>query len=347
MKSVEASAPTRQEAIQKALSELGVELHEVEIEILDEGSPGFLGLGKRDVLVCVKAEHLLPDEKTEEQELDEKARRVAQGSADGRGTGGQRQREPRRDRGEARPTSKPTSKPKRRSERAPKPQAAQPQRSRPARPPRKERSQPVDRESADNLGKSAAALMNEIIAKMGMDGTVQNDLNEDGDIVLRVESTDSAILIGRKGRNLSAMQFLLNRMMLNSDEAETVDRIIVDVEGYIERRRESLEDMAFSLAKRAKESGRTVRVKPLNPQERRIIHLALEDDEDIRTFSLGNSLDRRVVIVPKGADDFEFREDRGRGRDHHQRVDASGAAAEESSSASDANERTDSETDES
>jgi len=77
---------------------------------------------------------------------------------------------------------------------------------------------------------------------------------------------------------------------------------VVDIEGYQDRRRKSLEEMALHLAGRAKEAGKEMRVKPLNPQERRIIHVTLEDDPDVRTFSLGNSLMRTVVISPKNAD---------------------------------------------
>jgi hypothetical protein len=67
--------------------------------------------------------------------------------------------------------------------------------------------------------------------------------------------------------------------------------------------------MALGLAQKAKDTGRNMRVKPLNPQERRIIHLTLENDTELRTFSLGSSLHRRVVIVPNNA------EDNGRGND--------------------------------
>ena len=122
---------------------------------------------------------------------------------------------------------------------------------------------------------------------------------KEGGTCLAVESPDSALLIGRKGRNLNALQYLINRMVpAERGSGETAERLLVDIEGYYERRRQSLEEMANHLAQRAKETGKEVRVKPLNPQERRIVHLVLEDDPDVQTFSLGNAALRSVVISP-------------------------------------------------
>ncbi|NIA16227.1 MAG: KH domain-containing protein, partial [Nitrospiraceae bacterium] len=142
---------------------------------------------------------------------------------------------------------------------------------------------------------------------------VTGESTEDGGARLNVESEDSAILIGRKGRNLQALQYILNRMMRGADAPDTVERFIVDIEDYLERRRDSLEEMAEQLAIKAKETGKEVRVKPLNPQERRIIHLALQDDPDLRTFSLGNTSMRTIVISPKNADRENTRSRRSRG----------------------------------
>jgi spoIIIJ-associated protein len=159
----------------------------------------------------------------------------------------------------------------------------------------------------------AAALLSEVIAKMGMEATVSHEPTEDGGVRLNVQSNDSAILIGRKGKNLQALQYLVNRMATAAETTEMPERILVDIENYLDRRRASLEEMARQLAQKAKESGRDIRLKPLSPQERRIIHLTLQDDPDVRTFSMGNSVLRTVVISPKSAGRDEGRPKRQRG----------------------------------
>lgn len=153
----------------------------------------------------------------------------------------------------------------------------------------------------DAQGDEAQSFMTELIQKMGITAGVQFNRIEDGGARLNVESEDGAILIGRKGRTLSALQYVVNRIISRGDTAENTERLIVDVGGYVDRRRESLEDMARNLAEKAKGTGRNMRLKPMSPQERRIIHVTLQGDEDVRTFSLGESLYRSVVISPKNA----------------------------------------------
>jgi len=164
----------------------------------------------------------------------------------------------------------------------------------------------------DEQGAAAATLLQEVIDKMGIEASVSFVRTDDGSARLDVASEDSAILIGRKGRTLGAMQYLINRMAFQSDTAENTERLVVDVEGYVDRRRETLMDIARENAERAKETGRNQRLKPMSPQERRIIHVALQDDPDVRTFSAGEALYRSVVIAPKGGAEDRGRGDRGR-----------------------------------
>lgn len=151
----------------------------------------------------------------------------------------------------------------------------------------------------DEQGREAAALLQDVISKMGIEATVEYKRDADGSARLDVASPDSALLIGRKGRNLQAMQYIINRIIARADSNEVSERLLVDIEGYVDRRRESLEELAQNLAERAKATGRDVHLKPLSPQERRVVHLTLQGDPDVRTFSIGDTLHRIVVISPK------------------------------------------------
>jgi len=320
MKSAEASAKTRQEAIQEALQKLGAELHEVQIEILDEGSKGIFGLGARAVKVRLTLEG--EEESSAPAETSEARPRAERPPRGG-------ERPPRAER-PSRGGERPPRGGERRPERPPrrdKPTRQGPQKARRERPqqkerdgrreeprPARERQEPELPPISEDRRQEATALLAEMIEKTGMKATVTSTHIEDGGVRIDVESEDSAILIGRKGRNLQAMQYLINRMMRSEDAPETIERFSVDVERYVERRKDSLEQMALQLAGKAKHTGNEIRVKPLNPQERRIVHLALQDDPDVRTFSLGNSIMRTIVISPRttGRDQRRSRP-RGRG----------------------------------
>ena len=322
MKSVESAAKTRQQAIQKGLDELDAELHEVQIEILDEGSRGLFGLGARDVKVRISVD--TPDEEPQQAPKRPSRGRGGRGGRQRGERGGRNQRsEPSESKGSVERKDRPERKERKerpeRKER--KKRAERPKRSEGAeRPASEDASRDEAREEARELApvsdarrEEATSLLTELIEKMGIEAKVTGEPTEDGGARLNVESEDSAILIGRKGRNLQALQYVLNRMMRGADAPDTVERFIVDIEDYLERRRESLEEMAQQLALKAKETGKEVRVKPLNPQERRIVHLTLQDDLDLRTFSLGNTSMRTIVISPKGATREDSRSRRSRG----------------------------------
>lgn len=349
MRSVEVSARKREDAINKALQELGIERHEAHVEILDEGSPGFLGIGVRDVTVRVSTD--VPGEggfpiEADGNRVDAERRDNRGGRAKGPRNGGDKRRQNRDrkngDRGDRGPRAQQRGRAKDRtnrdrrgkSTRGGRPDRGDQKKSRPAKParpeasrkpdrpkrprperPREEYSRPEPKERppakvlTDAQSSEAAALLHEIIANMGIESTVQPVESEQGGLKLAVESADSALLIGRKGRNLTALQYLINRILNRQDDWQQTQRIVVDVEGYLDRRRDTLEDMAARLAERAKSSGRRMRVKPLSPQERRIVHLALHDDPDIRTFSVGESNYRSVIIAPVTDEDADEPED--------------------------------------
>ncbi len=175
----------------------------------------------------------------------------------------------------------------------------------------------------DDQGKEAAAMLSEVLGLMELGGEVSFARASDGSARLAIDSEeDGGILIGKRGVTLHAIQYLVNRMIAQNEAGDNTERVIVDVGGYVDRRHDTLADMARSMARRAKDSGRNVRLKPLSPQERRIVHLTLEPDPQVRTYSLGDSLFRSIVINPVGGrGGGGNRRDRGN-RDRNRDADA-------------------------
>jgi len=114
--------------------------------------------------------------------------------------------------------------------------------------------------------------------------------------VLDVTGDDLAILIGRRGATLAAIQYLLN--VIGNRESEGDFLVTLDVQGYRRRREEALLGLARRLADRVRQSGRPVTLEPMPSSERRIIHMALGDEQGISTYSVGEGEARKVVIAP-------------------------------------------------
>ena len=139
-------------------------------------------------------------------------------------------------------------------------------------------------------------VLRNLLAEMGIEADVNTKIS-DGNIYLNVHTPNAGLLIGRRGRTLDAIQHLLNCIVNRSSLVKR--RVIVDAEQYRERREEILTNLAHKLASKVKTTGQEVVVEPMNPQDRRIIHLALQDDQEVTTFSRGEGSFRSVVITTK------------------------------------------------
>jgi spoIIIJ-associated protein len=115
--------------------------------------------------------------------------------------------------------------------------------------------------------------------------------------VLDVAGEDLGILIGRRGSTLAALQYTVNHMV--SRQLKSKALVTVDVEGYRRRREENLKGLALRLAEKVKSTGRTITLEPMPANERRIVHLALADDPQVSSFSLGDGESRKVAISLK------------------------------------------------
>jgi spoIIIJ-associated protein len=120
---------------------------------------------------------------------------------------------------------------------------------------------------------------------------------ETAPLVLDIQTSGADTLIGPRGETLAALQHIL-RLLVNRRMGRMVN-LVVDVQGYKERREQNLRRLAERMASQAVRSGRTVYLEPMPPYERRIIHLALRDHPDVTTQSVGEGNCRRVTIIPR------------------------------------------------
>jgi len=155
-------------------------------------------------------------------------------------------------------------------------------------------------------GEKAGEVLKEILRLMEMEASVALE-QRTNELVLTLTGKDGSALIGRNGQTLDALEYILNRIITRTEESEA--HLVLDAEGYRERRRKNLENLALRLGERAKRRKKPVALSPLSPRDRRVIHLTLEGDPLVTTKSMGRGYFRRLYIVPEGG----VRRERGRG----------------------------------
>jgi spoIIIJ-associated protein len=155
-------------------------------------------------------------------------------------------------------------------------------------------------EPSDARAKKALDFVSSVVDKMGMDCRVRlrrpTEGNAPDEINLEITGRDSGRIIGKKGQVLQALQFLVHRVV-NRPGLER-RHILVDAEGYRNRRDLSLASMAIRLGKQAVDEGKIITFEPMNPRDRRVVHLALAKFEGVITRSDGEGDQRRVQIIP-------------------------------------------------
>jgi spoIIIJ-associated protein len=154
------------------------------------------------------------------------------------------------------------------------------------------------------LVQAAKVIVDNFLTTMGVDAvsTISKPPDDSPDTqLIEITGDDSGLLIGRRGETLRSMQFMMNLLLSrNPDQAE--GRIILDVEQYRHRRTQVLKGLALRIANRVAGTGRSFTLEPMNPAERRDIHIALADHPKVTTQSLGDGEDRKVTIMPRNGD---------------------------------------------
>jgi len=268
-KSLDVSGKTVEQAVEKGLDQLDLAEKDVNIEVLSEGKRGVFGLGAEDAMVRLtpKKQDNSPAEKYE-------------------------------------PDQKPVSEIK-----------AKPTDSAPPAPPKTEAKDTTEASQTDtnstdadapspDLEEIATRHLSALLEYMGVDATITariaTDLVEPDEtppLVLNVEGQDLGILIGRRSETLRALQYVVRLMV--SKELKSWQPVVIDVESYRVRRRQSLQRIAEKMAERAISSNKRVILESMPANERRIIHLTLKNNPAVITKSVGYDQNRKVTIIPK------------------------------------------------
>lgn len=286
---IEISAPTVEQAISEALETLGAAEDDVAIEVLATPRSGVLGLGAR--AAKVRVERKAPPEARSGVAEPPPAPKAAP----------RRQPKPQA-------ASKPSAPPEPQAEAAPK--AEKPRRVDKSPQPQADEVETVSGELSTEEGadaerrtaeideqvREASSILEQILELMGEKAEVTSLDTDPESIELEIKGDGSGILIGRHGQTLDSLEYLVNRVVAR--RIRDALPIILDTEAYRARRRQQLERMALSMGERAKREHEPVRLDPMPPRDRRIIHLALKDDPLVNTHSSGDGFLRSVEIVP-------------------------------------------------
>jgi len=151
-----------------------------------------------------------------------------------------------------------------------------------------------------SLQEKAKTTLEKIVNFIADDSEVQT-INEEGieEIALEIKTANSGILIGKHGHTLDALQYIVNIISNKDIEESERRRIIVDTEGYREKRKDTVSKYAHEKAEIAKRTGKKIALYSMNAAERRIVHLVLQEDPSLVTYSEGTEPFRKIVIAPR------------------------------------------------
>ena len=321
MKTYESSAKTIEEAISAGLEKLGVSISDVTIDVLEEGSKGLFGLfGSRQAKVRLTLKETEADP-LEALTAAKPARPAAQKAPEA-----PKPVKPAAPKAEA-PKAAP-AKPAAPKAEAPKAEAPKAEASKVKPAPRKEAPKPAktdapkaeapkakpapkapvqpiekpvvtmipaDQVVEDSAPGRALAFLKELTHLMGVEVSIEVGTDAEGNVFANMTGDTLGILIGRRGETLDALQYLTSLKVNRGQEGYT--RVTLDTENYRAKREEALTRLANRMANRAIKTGRKVSLEPMNPYERRILHSALQANDQVDTHSEGEEPNRHVVIT--------------------------------------------------
>ena len=273
--SIRVSARTVDDAITEALIQLGVTSDRLEYEVIEKGSPGFLGIGMKQAVIEARRKPE-PEPEPEQEEISVKP-----------------------EKSEIKESEKeaPVSAKKERSEKKPKKEKEVKEIKEEAKPEEPKREETVLAEVQDVTIQAVEEFLRNTLNAMDMEVEIKSEIDSDGALSINMTGEHMGILIGKRGQTLDALQYLANRVANKQQEGYV--RVKLDTENYRARREETLRHLAKNIAHKVKRTRRPVALEPMNPYERRIIHSALQSDPYVTTHSEGEEPYRKVVVTLK------------------------------------------------
>ncbi len=287
--SLEYIAANADEAINKGLNELNVTREEVDIEVLEQGSRGIFGIGAKQARVRITVRE---DSLRASIQKDDPA---AQSPEPVQVPEEKTVKTPKKEQNSAEPKKEPESVP------APKAEADD--------SPEKPVDETLEAETAgdevvnDETMQIAANVVRDLMEKMCVKAKIESKIGEASDdvdsrvIMIDIQGDDLSFLIGRHSEVLHSLQYITS-LIVGREVGHWVP-LVIDVQGYRERRERQLRQMAVRMADQVVKTGRRISLEPMSATERRIIHLALRENNQIMTESIGEEPNRKVVIYPK------------------------------------------------
>ena len=296
MNEITVSAKTLDDAITEASIQLGVASDQMEYDVIEKGSAGFLGIGSRQAVIRarikksvtedIKAEEIKPEEI--KKEFKKEFRK------DRKDFGGHKERKEYK---EYKKDSKKDFKKEPKKEFVKENKTETVSAVTAAAPVQEEKKELHVAVVTEETQKICEKFLQEVLQAMGMgEVNIVSSIDEEGALAIEMNGENMGILIGKRGQTLDSLQYLTNRVANKSQDGYV--RVKLDTEDYRKRRKQTLENLAKNIAYKVKRSRKPISLEPMNPYERRIIHSALQADDRVSTHSEGEEPYRRVVVTP-------------------------------------------------
>ncbi len=291
MDEIRVSAKTVDDALTEALIQLRTTSDQVEYEVIEKGTSGFLGIGAKQAVINVRRKR--PEKKEYKPEVREER------SYEPKPESPLKEKEPEVIKSAEKKPAKKAEKPVEKEERKPQEKAAKEE---PETMPAKKEKQisPLTDAEEEAILEKAKSFLSDIFKAMNMEVEIEATVEKNTRLLnINLNGENMGILIGKHGQNLNSLEYLVRLVINKNHHGDEYIHVKMDTENYRRRRKNTLEILARNMAYKVKKTRRSVVLEPMNPYERRVIHSALQHDRFVETHSEGEEPNRRVVITLK------------------------------------------------